>query len=57
MVVTGYVNQAHLDRINPEKGYVIGNVNWISGRANRIKYNATIYELESILSYMKTENV
>ena len=26
---------------------------WISGRANRIKYNATIDELERILTYMK----
>ena len=48
-----HINQAHLDRFNPEYGYIKGNVMWISGRANRIKYNATIDELEKILTYMK----
>ena len=46
-------NQAHLDRVNPSRGYVIGNVQWISGRANRIKYDASIEELEQIITYMK----
>lgn len=50
---SGNINQAHLDRINPNKGYIKENVCWISGRANRIKYNATIKELEQILTYMK----
>jgi hypothetical protein len=44
---------AHLDRHDPSKGYVEGNVNWIAGRLNRIKYNATEEELEMILKYMK----
>lgn len=44
---------AHLDRVIPDKGYIIGNVVWISGRMNRIKYDATIEELENILAYMK----
>lgn len=48
-----HVNQASLDRINPNKGYTIGNVQWVSGRANRIKYNASIEELEMILANMK----
>ena len=34
-----------LDRINPEKGYVKGNVHWICYRANEIKSNLTIDEL------------
>lgn len=46
-------NCADLDRFNPELGYVKGNVSWISTRANRIKYNASIQELESILFWMK----
>ena len=48
-----HINQAHLDRIDPSKGYIQGNVCWISGRANRIKYDATIEELENILAYLK----
>ena len=48
-----HVGQAALDRKIPELGYVIGNVQWVSGRANRIKYNATIEELEMILKNMK----
>lgn len=41
----GSHKSAHLDRFNPSLGYTIGNVMWISGRANRIKYDATISEL------------
>lgn len=48
-----HINQAHLDRVIPNKGYIEGNIIWISGRANRIKYDATIQELEKILTYMK----
>lgn len=44
---------AHLDRLDPNKGYVIGNVSWISGRANRIKYNATVEELRAIADWME----
>ena len=44
---------SHLDRIDPEKGYVIGNVAWISGRANRIKYNASAEDLRKIADWME----
>lgn len=44
---------SHLDRLNPDKGYVIGNVAWISGRANRIKYNASAEDLRKIASWME----
>lgn len=44
---------AWLDRIDPDGGYVQGNVAFISGRMNRIKYNATIEELELLLNWMK----
>lgn len=44
---------AELDRLIPDKGYVKGNVHWISRRANRIKSDATVEELEKIISYMK----
>lgn len=46
-------SSATLDRIIPEKGYVKGNVQVISYRANTIKNNATIEELQKIIDYMK----
>jgi len=42
-----------LDRIIPELGYVRGNVAVISFRANRIKSDGDITELEKVLSWMK----
>lgn len=45
-----------LDRFYPEKGYVKGNVRVISFRANRIKNDSTLEELESILKYLR-ENI
>ena len=44
---------AEIDKIFPELGYVKGNVQWVCHRANRIKDNATIDELEMVLSSMK----
>lgn len=49
--------KGHLDRIDPKKGYVIGNVAFISGRANRIKYDATPDELEAIAKWMRQQGV
>lgn len=49
----GSHNSAHLDRFIPELGYVAGNVAWISGRANRIKYDASIKELKQIVDWME----
>jgi hypothetical protein len=46
-------NSPTLDRINNAKGYVRGNVLVISWRANNIKSNATVLELEKVLGYMK----
>lgn len=42
-----------LDRVVPELGYVRGNVVVISGRANRIKYDATPEELERVAAYAR----
>lgn len=44
---------AEVDKINPQLGYVRGNVQWASHRANRLKDNATIEELEMVLNNMK----
>lgn len=46
-------NSPSLDRIIPELGYVVGNIQLISYRANRIKNDATIEELEKILLFLK----
>jgi hypothetical protein len=45
-----------LDRIIPELGYIAGNVRVISMRANRIKTNASIADVEKVLSYMKSNH-
>ena len=42
-----------LDRIVPEKGYVVGNIAVISMRANRIKNDATTDELRSVLAFVE----
>lgn len=40
-----------LDRKDVSKGYVKGNVFIISGRANRLKMNATLDEIRNIAAY------
>jgi len=42
-----------LDKIIPELGYVPGNIIVISHRANLIKSNATVEELEKIAHFYK----
>lgn len=52
-------NSPSLDKINPDLGYVKNNIHIISRRANTIKNNATIDEIERILSWYdikKTSN-
>lgn len=46
-------NSATLDRRINDLGYVPGNVFVISHRANRLKSDATVAELEAILAYAK----
>lgn len=41
-----------LDRRDNSKGYVKGNVFVISGRANRLKADASVSELQALLRYM-----
>lgn len=41
-----------LDKVIPARGYVAGNVAVISNRANRIKSDATLEELKSIVAYV-----
>lgn len=42
-----------LDKKIPELGYVKGNIVVISNRANRIKSDATVEEIEKLLRYMQ----
>ena len=44
---------ATIDRMDPKLGYVKGNVHTISSKANRLKNNATLEEMEAIMDYMK----
>lgn len=44
-------NAPTLDRIDPEKGYVRGNVIVVSWRANFLRSNGTLDELQKVLSF------
>lgn len=46
-------NSPSLDRIDNSKGYVRGNVHVISYRANSIKRDSSIEELQKIVDYLK----
>ena len=46
-------NSASIDRIDPNKGYVKGNVHVISYRANTIKSNANLSELQQIVKFLE----
>ena len=46
-------NSPSIDRIDSTKGYTKDNIQIISWKANRIKTNSSIEELELVLAYMK----
>jgi hypothetical protein len=52
-----YQTSPSLDKIDPTKGYVKGNVHWISFRANRLKADATVEELCLLLEWMKNRKL
>ena len=49
-------NSISIDRIIPELGYVKGNVAIISHKANTIKNNASVEDLEKVLEWLKKVN-
>lgn len=48
----GRDNSPTIDRTIPTEGYVPGNVRVISYRANRIKTDATLAELQALVAYL-----
>lgn len=50
----GRDNSYSLDRILPEKGYVAGNVQVISHKANSMKYSASKEELKLFADWVYT---
>lgn len=47
-------NSPSLDRVEPSRGYVPGNIIVISNRANRLKSDASLQELRDIASFYAT---
>lgn len=45
-----------IDRIIPELGYVKGNIRVVSNRANRLKADATLEEMELVLQDLRNIN-
>ena len=46
-------NSPSIDKVNPNEGYVKGNIAIISYRANRLKSNLTLQQIKNLLSYIK----
>ncbi|AMR79437.1 MULTISPECIES: hypothetical protein [Cupriavidus] len=46
-------NSPSLDRIDSRKGYVPGNVIVVSWRANELKKNATLLEMERVAAFYR----
>jgi hypothetical protein len=46
---------ASIDRINPDRGYVVGNVAVISSKANIIKSNATADEIRKVADWLQLQ--
>ena len=45
-------NSPTLDRIDNTNGYIKGNVQWLSRKANQMKSNATLKEIGKLYNYM-----
>jgi hypothetical protein len=46
-------NSPSVDKIDPSMGYTLDNVQVISWRANRLKSDATVEELEKVVAFLK----
>lgn len=47
-------NSPSIDRLDPSKGYVAGNVAVICWRCNEIKRNATLSELKTVVAWLES---
>jgi hypothetical protein len=52
---SGTSNSPSLDRVDSSQGYTPCNVRVISWRANRLKSDATLHEVESLAKYMREQ--
>lgn len=43
-----------LDRLDPQKGYIRGNIHVISWRANRLKYNGSLEDFRRLVAWMES---
>ena len=48
-------NSPTLDRVDPNKGYIKGNIAVISWRANTLKKNGSVEEFQKLLDWMKNQ--
>lgn len=48
-------NSPSLDKIKPELGYVVGNVVWMSHKANTMKSNASFEQIQALANWMKAQ--
>ncbi len=53
----GRMNSPSLDRVDNSKGYVYGNLVWMSRRANLIKGNNTLEELKILANFLEKNNI
>lgn len=53
---TGLKDSPSLDRIEPEIGYVRGNVQWVSNLANMIKTSASTEQVCAVGAFMKAQD-
>lgn len=53
----GSDNSPSLDRINNDRGYIIGNLQIISRKANQMKSNGSFEDIEKLYLFMKRQQI